>query len=155
MEEKIKVSKKLLFYLKSDRAYGDVKYHDCNKSRKNRSKESWLIINHITKSSVYLCMEYGEVFDKKSQLTIHQRNHTAQKPYQCIGCGETFAQNSQLTTDQRTHSVEKPYSCYECHKIFSKKSLLIQHQKIHTGEKPYACSVCGKAFGGKLQQKKT
>lgn len=83
-----------------------------------------------------LCMDCGEVFNKKSQLTIHQRNHTAQKPYQCIECGETFAQKSQLTTQQRTYSVEKPYSFYECYKIFSRKSLLIQHQKIHTGEKP-------------------
>lgn len=84
---------KLLFYLKSDRTYSEVKYHDFNKCIKTSSKETGLITNHITKSRVYLCMECGKVFNKKSQLTIHQRN-TKEKP---IGCGETFAQKSLLS----------------------------------------------------------
>ncbi|MGH0159756.1 UNVERIFIED_CONTAM: hypothetical protein FKN15_044368 [Acipenser sinensis] len=50
---------------------------------------------------------------------------------------------SQLKIHQRVNTGEKPYHCTECGRSFSRLADLKRHQRIHTGEKPYHCSECG------------
>ncbi|XP_061469677.1 zinc finger protein 420-like [Rhineura floridana] len=99
-----------------------------------------------TEEKPYKCMECGKNFSQSTLLRLHQRIHTGEKPYSCSDCGKRFYDRSHLNSHKRTHTGEKPYKCLECGKNFSHKVNLTSHQRIHTGEKPYNCSDCGKSF---------
>ncbi|XP_069833106.1 oocyte zinc finger protein XlCOF8.4-like [Dendropsophus ebraccatus] len=94
----------------------------------------------------FQCGACGKFFTRKSQLVIHERNHTGEKPFSCSECGKGFTSNSNLVRHERIHTGEKPYSCSQCEKCFISESYLIRHKRSHTGEKPYSCLECGKFF---------
>ncbi|XP_009069420.1 PREDICTED: zinc finger protein 91-like, partial [Acanthisitta chloris] len=71
----------------------------------------------------------------------------SQKPfYQCAECDYATYILSNLELHIRTHTGEKPYSCSVCQKKFRTSSHLKRHVRIHTGERPFRCSQCMKTF---------
>ncbi|CAH7412855.1 Zfp979 [Phodopus roborovskii] len=81
-----------------------------------------------------------------SSLSIHQKNHSGEKPHKCNACGKCFYHLYQVKYHYKTHTGERSYKCSECHKHFSQLTHLRSHQTIHTGEKHYKCNECGKSF---------
>eukprot|EP01147_Barroeca_monosierra_P006443 gene6443-296_t len=94
----------------------------------------------------HACEACGKTYLRKSDLVVHLRTHTGEKPYSCTICNKRFTKKSHLTRHNKIHTGEKPYLCGFCGKKHARMSDLKVHLRTHTGERPYVCNICGKSF---------
>lgn len=93
-----------------------------------------------------ICEICNKAFNNHSNLLIHMRTHTGDKPYACEVCNKSFSQSCNLVNHMRIHTGEKPFKCPHCDRAFTQSGNLNNHIRLHTDEKPFKCHFCEKAF---------
>lgn len=94
----------------------------------------------------FSCAQCPYATTSRSNLIIHLRTHSGERPYSCPDCSFTASFEYNLKVHMRTHTGEKPYKCPNCPLKFAQKAHLKNHSFTHTGERPFSCQFCPARF---------
>ncbi|XP_072948854.1 uncharacterized protein [Epargyreus clarus] len=119
--------------------------HLCPKLLKTRTALN-VHVNLHTKGKQNFCTICGMAFNMKGNLNNHMKRVHSEKSGKCTICLKTF---SDLEVHMRKHTGEKPFVCEVCNAAFALKRCLAHHMLFkHENSAKYKCSIgeCTKTF---------
>ncbi|CAG4933253.1 unnamed protein product [Parnassius apollo] len=119
--------------------------HLCNKSVKSKTALNAHLSLH-TNEKQNICSFCGMAFSMKGNLQTHIRRVHSERSGQCTVCLKTF---SDLEVHMRKHTGEKPFICASCSQAFATKRSLAHHMVFkHENAAKFKCSIgeCTKSF---------
>ena len=130
--------------------HSDEKKIKCDICQDERYFKTKLHLNYHMKlhyEPSHQCEVCLKSFHRKSDVNIHMRTHTGEKPYICSICDRRFARKNTYQRHQATHSDEKKFKCNICpdERCFKTKNQLSNHMQFHN-EPKHSCVHCNKKF---------
>lgn len=104
--------------------------------------------HHMNAVGCHQCEFCGAKFKQTTNLKLHIRVHTGERPHLCSLCGKKFRTTGGLDDHIRRHKNEKPHQCRQCTRRFVDVGHRNRHERlVHSGLKVHQCTICGKMFG--------
>uniref|UniRef100_A0A8C6VI24 C2H2-type domain-containing protein n=1 Tax=Naja naja TaxID=35670 RepID=A0A8C6VI24_NAJNA len=94
----------------------------------------------------HVCSRCKKSFRSRTNLLIHEKNHTENRPFPCTQCKKSFFSVTALKVHMRIHSGEKPFKCSECDFRCNALCNLNRHKATHSQKRLHRCMNCGKSF---------
>ncbi|XP_028400915.1 zinc finger and SCAN domain-containing protein 12-like [Dendronephthya gigantea] len=128
----------------------EMKKYECDKCAASFISE-WLLLRHAKihtgATKPRFCLVCNRAFRGSTDLKVHMRTHTGEKPFKCETCGKAFGDRSALRRHTMTHTGEKPRPCPHCPRAFRQTAPLITHMRQrHNIDIRHRCDVCYMSF---------
>lgn len=121
----------------------DSKKFICTSHCGKRFKTEWLLNRHIQViqdgDDRFRCSLCNKSCLSKSDLQIHMRSHTNERPYVCSICDKAFKTSANRSSHMDIHREEKVHECNICLEKFQTRPILRKHKKKHDLEYQSQC----------------
>lgn len=117
--------------------------HNANTSGNLNRK--WKMSDAVNTSKRYKCNFCAFSAGFQSQLTMHIRIHTRERPYECEFCQKRFTQKANLKAHRKMHGSLFSFQCLNCRQGFPREQQWKAHESV-CKEKQFECFLCNKEF---------